>query len=314
MAANETDTIVTAPVKTVADGDTPKGFVLALVVFMMWGFLPLYLKLVAHLPPLEVLAHRIIWSVPFAGVVVGYAGQGGEIAAACRQPKTLAVVALCSVFICINWGTYIWAVSNAHTVDAALGYFINPLFSIALAAVILREQLSRTQLMAIALAVMAVVIMAVEIGSIPVVALLLPFSFGMYAFLHKIVPIGGNPGFTLEALIMSLPAAGYIIWLEATGNGHFLGSLPDALLLIGCGAATAIPLMIYANAAKLLKLSTIGIMQYIAPSMIFLIAVLVFREPLQPVKLLAFALIWAALAIYTSSLLRARRRPAPASR
>ncbi|PRX05508.1 UNVERIFIED_ORG: chloramphenicol-sensitive protein RarD [Martelella mediterranea] len=308
MSADEIDTTVTPPAATVADGDTAKGFLLALTVFLMWGFLPLYLKLVADLPPMEVLAHRIIWSVPFAGAIVGLAGQGGEIRAACRKPKVLTIVGLSSVFICVNWGTYIWAVSNHHTVDAALGYFINPLFSVALAAVILRERLSRPQLVAIALAVVAVTILAVEVGSLPVVALLLPFSFGMYAFLHKIVPIGGNPGFTLEALIMSLPAAVYIVWLEISGNGHFLETPMTTFLLVGCGAVTAIPLMIYANAAKLLKLSTIGIMQYVAPSLIFLIAVFVFHEPLELSKLIAFMLIWTALAIYTTSMFRARRR------
>ena len=138
-------------------------------------------------------------------------------------------------------------------------------------------------------------------------ALALPVSFGLYGLLKKLVPIGGNAGFTLEALIMSGPALAYIIYLEATGSGHFLNSLRNALLLVGCGAATAIPLMIYANAAKLLKLSTIGIMQYIAPSMIFLVAVLIFREPLELPKLSAFALIWTALVIYTLSMFRTRR-------
>lgn len=290
-----------------ADGDTLPGLILALSVYMMWGLLPLYLQLISDLPPMEVLAHRIIWSLPFAGVVILAAGQTRDVRAAIRRPRMLALAALCCIFISINWGVYIWAVSNAHTVDAALGYFINPLFSIALAAIILHEKLTKGQILAIGLAFCAVMILTIETGSLPLVALALPVSFGLYGLLKKLVPIGGNAGFTLEALIMSGPALAYIIYLEATGSGHFLNSLRNALLLVGCGAATAIPLMIYANAAKLLKLSTIGIMQYIAPSMIFLVAVLIFREPLELPKLSAFALIWTALAIYTLSMFRTRR-------
>lgn len=295
-----------APLPT--DGDTPKGFVLALTVYMLWGILPLYLKLVSDIPPFEVLAHRIVWSLPFAAVIVAAARQGGEVRAALRRPKILVLAAISCLFITANWGVYIWAVSNNHTVDAALGYFINPLFSIALAAIVLREKLSRGQLAAIALAATAVIILTVETGRLPLTALVLPASWGTYALLRRTVPTSGNPGFMLEVLIMALPALAYIVWLEATGQGHFLTSYRNAALLLGCGAVTAIPLMIYANAAKLLRLSTIGIMQYIAPSMIFLVAIFIFREPLQPAKLAAFALIWLALFLYTGSMLRARRR------
>ncbi|AJY46616.1 EamA family transporter RarD [Martelella endophytica] len=288
--------------------DTPKGFALALTVYLMWGILPIYLKLVADLPPLEVLAHRIVWSIPFSAVIVAAARQGGEVRAALKKPRVVVMAGFCALFISLNWGTYIWAVSNQHTVDAALGYFINPLFSIALAAVVLREKLARGQIAAIALAAIAVAILTIETGRLPLVALVLPFSWGIYALLRRTVPVGGNPGFMLEVLIMALPALAYIVWLEATGAGHLFSSPRTALLLVGCGAVTAIPLMIYANAAKLLRLSTIGIMQYIAPSAIFLVAIFIFREPLQASKLAAFALIWTALVVYTWSMLKARRR------
>ena len=289
-------------------GDTLKGFVLALIVFLLWGVLPLYMKLVTHLPTGEILAHRIIWSLPFAGAMVAYSGQSRIVTGVLRKPKMMGLVLLCSLFITLNWGTYIYAVATAQTVDAALGYFINPLFSIALAALILREKLGRGQMLAVALAFSAVVILTVELGRLPMVALLLPLSFGAYAFLHKIMPVEGTTAFTLEAMVLSGPALAYIIWLEATGAGHFLQSPATAALLIGCGAATAIPLLIYANATKLLRLSTIGIMQYIAPSVIFLIAVLIFREPLEPAKLVAFILIWIALVIYTAPMIRRKRK------
>lgn len=293
---------------SVENGDTLPGFLLALSVYLMWGVLPLYLKLLADVPPIEVLAHRMIWSIPFAGVIVAATRKTDEVKAALKIPRVLLIATVCSILISVNWGTYIWAVDNGHTVDAALGYFINPLFSIALAAIILRERLNRGQIAAIALTLCAVIILTIKAGSLPVIALILPFTWGIYALLHRTLPIGGTPGFTLEVLILGGPALAYIIYLEATGNGHLFTSGRDMALLIGCGAVTAIPLIIYANAAKLLTLSTIGIMQYIAPSMIFMVAVFIFREPLEMHKLAAFILIWTALVVYTVSLYRVRHR------
>ncbi len=288
--------------------DSARGFAFALTAYFMWGFLPIYMKAVAHISPIEVLAHRVIWSVPVAGLVLLILRRTGDLKAAFRSPRTLLMAGLTAALITVNWGIYVWAISVDRALDTALGYFINPLFSIFLAAVLLKERLRPLQLAAIALVVAAVAILTVDAGGLPWVALALTVSWGFYAFFRKTLPVGANQGFFLEVLLLSPPALIFILYSEASGAGHLLnGSVSDTLLLIGSGLITAGPLMIYANGAKLLRLSTIGIMQYIAPTMIFLIAVFVFHEPLSMVKLTAFVLIWIALAIYSWGMLRSYR-------
>jgi len=288
--------------------DSARGFAFALTAYFMWGFLPIYMKAVAHMSPIEVLAHRVIWSVPVAGLVLLILRRTGDLKTAFRSPRTLMMAGLTAALITVNWGIYVWAISVDRALDTALGYFINPLFSIFLAAVLLKERLRPLQLAAIALVVAAVAILTFDAGGLPWVALALTVSWGFYAFFRKTLPVGANQGFFLEVLLLSAPALIFILYSEASGTGHlFNGSMSDTLLLIGSGLITAGPLMIYANGAKLLRLSTIGIMQYIAPTMIFLIAVFVFHEPLSMVKLVAFVLIWIALAIYSWSMLRSYR-------
>ncbi len=299
-----TDTIP-APVK---NEDTPRGFAFGLAAYFLWGFLPIYMKAVAHIPALEVLSHRVIWSVPVAGVVLLALGRTGDLKAAARSPRTMAMAGLTAALITVNWMTYIWAISAGRALDTALGYFINPLFSIFLAAVLLKEKLSGVQLVGIALVVAAVAILTVDAGGLPWVSLVLTISWGFYAFFRKTLPVGPNQGFFLEVAILALPCLFYIVYLETTGQGHLMQTgLSDSLLLLASGLVTAVPLIMYANGAKLLTLSTIAIMQYIAPTMIFLIAVFVFHEPLSLVKLFAFVLIWSALIIYTWSMRRQAR-------
>ncbi|WP_113111110.1 EamA family transporter RarD [Hyphomicrobiales bacterium] len=285
--------------------DTPRGFAFGITAYLLWGVLPFYLKAVAHLPALEVLAHRAIWSVPIAGLVLIILGRTGDVKTAIRTPRMLGMACVTAAFITANWGIYVWAVSNGHAIDAALGYFINPLFSILMAALVLKEKLLPMQKAAIGLAVVGVAILTWGSGGLPWVSLALTFTWGFYALFRKTLPIGPNQGFFLEVLLISIPMLPYLIWLEATGQGHFLNGVGyDAALLAFAGIATAVPLMIYANATKLLKLSTIGIMQYIAPTMIFLTAVFIFKEPLSGIKLTAFVFIWSALAVYTLAMLR----------
>ncbi|MBX4936676.1 EamA family transporter RarD [Rhizobium binae] len=298
-----------ASVPLAKNEDSPRGFAFALTAYLLWGFLPFYMKAVAHIPPAEVIAHRIIWSLPLAGVVLIVLGRTGDIRAALRSPRMLAMAALTASLITVNWGTYVWAIGAGHSLDAALGYFINPLFSIFLGAVLLKEKLQPLQIAAIALAGLAVAILAFDSGGIPWVALTLAVSWGFYALLRKTLPLGPNQGFFLEVLILSGPALLYILYLEfGSGQGHlYRTGLADTTLLLGCGVITAVPLMIYANGAKLLKLSTIGIMQYIAPTMIFLIAVFAFQEPLGTARMIAFPLIWAGLFFYSWSMLKGGR-------
>lgn len=285
-------------------GDSLSGFFFALTAYLLWGFLPLYMKALAHVPPPEVIAHRVVWSVPVALLVLLWLGRTGELKSALRNPRMLGMGALTAALISVNWGIYVWAIGSGHALDAALGYYINPLFSIFLGAVLLGERMGRTQMAAIALAVVAVAILTWDAGRLPVVALGLTLTWGFYAYLKRRLPIGPNQGFALEVLILLIPALAYVGWLQAQGTSHFLqGVAWDDALLIGCGIVTAGPLMIYANGAKRLTLSTIAIMQYIAPTLIFLTAVFVFEEPFSGVKLGAFGLIWAALVIYSWPLL-----------
>jgi chloramphenicol-sensitive protein RarD len=294
-----------------ANEDSPKGFVLATTAYLMWGVLPLYMKALAHIPPAEVVAHRILWSVPIAGLVLLWTRRLADLRHALRTPRMLGMAMVTAALISVNWGIYVWAIAAGQALDAALGYYINPLFSIFLGAVLLGERLSRLQLVAVALAGAAVVILTLASGRIPVVALGLTFSWGAYAFCKKSLPIGPNQGFLLEVLILTPPAIAYLGWVTLSGGGLFGdGATLDVGLLLGCGAVTAVPLMIYANGAKLLRLSTIGILQYIAPTMIFLTAVLLFGEEFDPARRVAFPMIWLALVIYTGSMLRRTKRPA----
>lgn len=290
------------------NGDTPQGLGFALSAYFLWGFLPLYMKMLSHIGPAEVVAHRIIWSVPIAAVLLIALRRTGDLMAALRDPRMLAMGCVTAALITVNWGIYVWAITSGHTLDAALGYYINPLFSVALGAVLLRERLTGAQLVAIGLAVCAVAVLTVSAGVVPWVALGLTVSWGFYALAKKQLPIGPNQGFLLEVLILLIPALGYVAWLGWSGQGQFMsGGFGTNWLLLGCGAVTAIPLILYANGAKGLRLTTIAILQYIAPTMIFLCAVVVFKEPFGQARMIAFPMIWAALVIYSVSMFRQMR-------
>ncbi len=297
-------------VETVSDEKAAqRGFLFALAAYLMWGFLPFYMKAVAHIPAIEVVAHRVIWSVPIAGGLLIWLGRTDDIRRALRTPRTLLMGALTAALITVNWCVYVWAIAADRALETALGYYINPLFSVFLGAVLLGERLGRAQIAAIALAVVAVAILTWENGGLPWVSIALAVSWGFYALFKKTLPIGPAQGFFLEVLILAIPALAYVGWLEANGNGHFGDQgMTDVWLLMASGLITAIPLILYANGAKLLRLSTIGIMQYIAPTLIFFVAVFIFREPFSRESAVAFGLIWAALAVYSWSMLAGRSR------
>jgi chloramphenicol-sensitive protein RarD len=297
-----TDQTILAPA---ADNGARRGFFLALTAYLIWGGLPLYMKAVSHVPAMEVLVHRVLWSVPVAGLVLLVMGQINEIKLAFRNPRILLMAALTATLITLNWGVYIWAVSNNHALDAALGYFINPLFSIFLGAVLLGEKLQKIQYLAILSVIIGVSILTWQAGGLPIVALCLTVSWGFYAFLRKTMPIGGAQGLFLEVLILTPLALGYFAYIHWTGTAYFMSgdSQTDVLLLLA-GIITAVPLMLFTSGSKYLRLSTLGIMQYIAPTLIFVCAVFVFGEPFDNVKLVAFAFIWAAVVIYTSAIIK----------
>ncbi|MEM9968268.1 MAG: EamA family transporter RarD [Pseudomonadota bacterium] len=292
--------------------DTPEGLAFAISAYFLWGFLPLYMKMLSHMPAIEVVAHRILWSIPISLSVLLVLRRTSALRQAIRNPRMLAMGCMTAALISINWGIYVWAIASGNALDAALGYYINPLFSVLLGAVFLGERLSHAQLLAIFFAAAAVVVLAFEAGNLPWAAIGLTLSWGFYALAKKSLPIGPNQGFMLEVLILMFPAFGYLGYLHMVGEAHFEFRLgQDTLLLMGCGVVTAIPLMVYANGAKLLRLSTIGILQYIAPTMIFLVAVFIFEEPFGQARAIAFPMIWIALAIYSGAMIHQMRAALP---
>ena len=284
--------------------DTGAGFALALVTYLLWGLLPLYMKLLDHIPPLEIVAHRVIWSVPIAGAVLVLLRRTGDVWAMLTSPKSLALAALTAGLVSVNWLIYVWAITSGNALEAALGYYINPLFSVFLGFVLLKERLHPLQWVAVALAAGAVVTLAIDAGRLPIAAIGLTVTWGFYAFFKRKLAVGPNQGFFLEVLILSVPCLAYWAYIGGAGQSNFAGNL---WLMLGAGVVTAVPLMMYANAAKRLRLTTIALMQYIAPTMILLLAVFVFDEPFGQARAIAFPMIWAALALYSVSMLRARK-------
>lgn len=289
-----------------------RGFVFAFSAYLLWGFLPFYMKAVAHISPYEVVAHRVIWSVPIAGMILWAQGGLRSFLAAFHSPRMLGMGFVTASLIAVNWAIYVWAIGTGRALESALGYFINPLVNVALGTVFLGERLSRAQMAAVALAMFGVGLMTVESGGLPWVSLALALTFGVYGYLKKTLPIGPTQGFLLEVVLISPLALAYIAWLAATGSGHFYGTgAPatgsDTALLAASGLVTAVPLILFVFGARLLRYSTIGVMQYIAPTMIFLTAVFVFHEPFSLGKLVAFMFIWAALVVYTVTAFSGRR-------
>lgn len=292
-----------------ADAGSNKGFAYALSAFAIWGLvMPVYMKVLDAVPPLEIVAHRILWAVPCAALILWWQGALGSVWRYFRDWRTLALAALTATIISINWGVYIYAIATDRTVEAALGYYINPLVNVLLGAIVLGERPNRPQSFAIGLAVVAVVILTVNAGGLPWISLVLAFSFGSYGLLRKMVPVGATEGFFLEVVILALPALAVLL---VSGGSHFLASVREAALLVGTGPITAIPLILFAMGARMLHYSTIGILQYVAPTLIFLTAIFIFGEPFNMWQFVGFAFIWAALAVYTWALFqkgRAARR------
>lgn len=288
--------------------DTPQGLLFAGGAYVFWGFLPLYMKLLSHIPVGEVIAHRIIWSVPIAALVLIVLRRTSDLRDAFRNPRMLAMGCVTAALVSLNWGFYVYAVVTDRALDAAIGYYINPLFSVFLAAVILGERLKPAQLVAVGIAGIAVLVLIFDADETPWLAFGMMLTWGFYALAKRSLPIGPNQGFLMEVLILLPPALGYAGYLALNGSAHFMTIEPrDTWLLLGCGVATAVPLMFYANGAKRLRLSTIGVLQYIAPTMIMLNAVFIFGEPFGRARAIALPLIWLALVIYTVSMLQQMR-------
>ncbi len=287
-----------------ASDQSRAGIFYTLSAFMLWGIMPLFMKAVSHVTTLEVLASRIIWSIPVALVFLLIVGRTSDIVRVLFSPSKLAAVAVSAIVISINWGLYVWAIAVERTIEAALGYYINPLFSIALGMVFLGEKLGRLQIFALALAILAVSILTYNAGAFPWVAIILAAAFAIYGLIKKTVDIGPTQGFMLEVLLLSVIAIPYVFYLGFSGSSYFGRTATDTLLLLACGPVTAVPLILFAYGTKRLRLATVGIMQYIIPTMILLIGVFIFNEPFDRWQFFSFLLIWTAIVLYTWSGIR----------
>lgn len=288
------------------------GLSAALAAYLLWGLFPLFVKLLQAVPALEIVAHRVLWSVVLMAAVLAFGVGFRPVAEVLCAPRKLGRVAVGAGLILTNWLVFIWAINANRVLETSLGYFIGPLLSVLMALVVLREKLRPLQIAALLLAALGVANEAIHLGSLPWVSLALAGSFGLYGLLRKQLPLDAASGLFLETLIVLPLSLAWLVWLEVQGGGHFGRiSLNLDLLLVASGAATAAPLLFFAVAARRLPLTTLGFMQYLAPSISFLLAVFVFHESLPHTRLMTFAAIWIGLAIYSVDMLRARAKSAP---
>lgn len=291
---------------TQSQGADRAGLFLGIAAYGLWGVLPLYLHLLQGVPALQVLSHRILWSLLLLAVIVIALRRAKGIAHAARG-RTLLFLVGSAVLIAINWLVYIWAVQNNHVLDASLGYFINPLVNVALGVTVLGERLRRWQGIAIGLAATGVLLLTLHGGGALWIPLALALSFGAYGLLRKVAAIDALGGLTVETLLLGPAALAVLLWADHAGTAAFGASTRIDLLLIAAGVVTATPLLLFAAAAKRLPYATMGLLQYIAPTLQFLEAVWLFGEPVLPVHLATFALIWSGCALYAWDSLRAYR-------
>ncbi len=285
---------------TEANAEFRQGLLFGLAAYGMWGFLPAYYKLTDTVPADLVVSHRILWSVLFVGLFLYSRGRWQEVREVFRQPKVLMGLTASATFIAVNWLTFVWAISTNHVLDISLGYFINPLVSILVGLFVLREKLTTWQGISVGVAAIAVVLQAILAGGLPWVSLVLAFSFAGYGYVRKVTPVKATPGLFVETLVLFPLAAGYMLLSLSWGvDAMVLNDPPVLLALVGTGIVTALPLICFSSAARRLPLFMLGLMQYMAPSMHFLMAIYIWGEPLDPTKLMTFGMIWAALVVFT---------------
>ena len=291
----------------------PSGLAPALAAYIMWGFLPIYLLLVREVPPFEFVGWRIIWTLPICLVIVALRRQGPDLRAALADKKSLRILAGSALLVGINWLVYVWAIQRGEVLAASLGYYINPLLNVLLGTLLLGERLNRRQWIAIVLAATGVALLLGGALTTLWISLSLATSFSLYGLLRKQVAVGSLPGLTIESAILLPPAIAIAAWYAATPAGSSFGhDLSLSLAIIVGGLVTAIPLLLFAVAARRMDYSVLGMIQFIAPTIVFLLGLTVFDQPLRPVQLACFVLIWIALAVFVWDLL-ARRRAASAS-
>lgn len=277
-----------------------KGMWYAFGAYLLWGILPVYLKAVQTVPSAQILGHRIVWSFFLLGLIVSWQRQWKEIGKLFRSSRAMLILFIAACLLAVNWLTYIWGVNSGFVVETSLGYFINPLVSVLLGVVFLKERLRIWQWLPIGVATAGVIFLTWSFGRLPWIALVLAFSFGTYGLLKKTAPASALQGLMVETSLLFVPAIAYLVFVDMQGIGAFgRDSLSLTFLLSLAGLATTVPLLLFASGARLIPLSTLGILQYVAPSAQFLLGVLVYHEPFDSNKLIGFAMIWLALILFS---------------
>lgn len=291
--------------KLKSKSDSVLGVGYASAAFLIWGISPIYWKALQAIPALEIILHRMVWSFFFLVPLIILMRRWQEFIEALKTYRTLLVLLVTALIVGGNWFLYIWAVNNDHLLQASLGYYINPLVNVVLGMVFLKERLRPKQVLAVGLATAGVLYLTIYYGEFPWIALTLAVSFGFYGLIRKVAPVGSLVGLTIETLLLTIPAAVYLFYLDSKGAGSiFRVSLKLDLLLMGCSVITATPLLFFNLGARRLYLSTLGLLQYIAPSCMFILAVFLFHEPFSSAQVITFILIWTALAIYSADSVR----------
>jgi chloramphenicol-sensitive protein RarD len=287
-----------------------RGYLFGIAAYSLWGFFPLYIRVLRPAGAVEILAHRVVWSVLFVALVLTVVRRWPFFRDLARRPGKLAGISLASALIAVNWGMYIFGVNTERVVETALGYFIGPLVMVLLGVVVLGERLNAAQWTAVGIGTVAVAVLTIDYGRLPYIALTLAASFGAYSLVKKRLGLPAAEGLFVESAVLALPALGYLAWLTARGDSTFGQGAGHTVLLILAGAATATPLLLFAGAANRIPMTGIGILQYIAPILQLGCGVLIFHEPMPPARLAGFALVWLALIVFTIDGLRTSRRHA----
>jgi chloramphenicol-sensitive protein RarD len=288
-----------------------RGYGYALGAYLCWGFFPIYFKALRPASPVEILSHRVIWSVAFVAILLTLGRRWRSVVAIARRPRVLGGICLAAALIAVNWGIYIYGVNSDHVVETSLGYFINPLVSVLFGLFVFGERLRRVQWAALSIGAVAVVVLTVDYGRLPWIALSLAVSFGSYGLIKKRLGVPPADGLFIESSVLALPALGYLLWLTGRGESTFgQVSTGHAVLLAISGVLTAIPLLLFAGAANRIPLTSIGVLQYVTPSLQLMCGVVLYHEPMPPARLLGFGLVWLALLVFTWDALRKGRRPA----
>ena len=291
------------------------GVVYALAAYVMWGLFPLYFKALEHVPSLQILAHRMVWSLVVVALLLAVLKRWSWLRILRKQPAVLARFALSALLLSSNWGIYIWAVNSNHVVDASLGYYINPLVNVALGSVLLHERLRGMQWVALAIAAIGVTVMALEVGHVPWISLSLALSFGGYALLRKTAPLGALEGLAVETAVLFPLAVLYLFWLSAHGHNAFAtADASTRWLLVAAGPVTTLPLLLFAAGARRMSMTLLGVLQYITPTLQLGLGVWLYHEPFATAKVIGFGLVWAGLAVFLLDGVRAAwGRPRTAS-